>query len=240
MEAIIYDLAQSYKKELPPDAYQIWQPRKLLLALLEIDPYCDLDSTIAVGLEDTPGVASSNMQIIGTSKKISLKTIKDYYDAFGSYLHTPTMSQLSNDNSHDIEKLRTKCEIVYVRIDNVLQSNIYNSTMGNFTSISCMDCGSPVNKRVTHLEEGQCIDAKCLQCGFPYKILAKEGGRLLWSEDLVKIKCVYDNCNEITYVRQDKVKKGAVYRCLHCGRRIGFALGVVKLDDDTACKEHGT
>jgi hypothetical protein len=51
MEAVIYNQAGLYKSELPENVMEIWQPKKLLEVLLEIDPNCDVSSTIAFGVQ---------------------------------------------------------------------------------------------------------------------------------------------------------------------------------------------
>jgi len=56
MEALTYDRAATYNAELPTAAYDTWQPRKVMELLLEIDPNADKDSSLAVGLEETPGI----------------------------------------------------------------------------------------------------------------------------------------------------------------------------------------
>src|SRR5687767_11114263 len=68
MECLTYDRALAYKDEFPPDEYETWQPSKVMSVLLEIDPTADKDCTMAIGVEEVPGVPASVMQLLGSEK----------------------------------------------------------------------------------------------------------------------------------------------------------------------------
>ena len=55
MEALTYDRALAWANDLPPEEYKTWQPRKLMSALLEIDPSIGMSATLAVGIETEYG-----------------------------------------------------------------------------------------------------------------------------------------------------------------------------------------
>jgi len=76
MEALTYDRASAYSKELPSSAYDTWQPRRVMELLLEIDPNADKDSTLAVGLEETPGVSAPVMHSLGAEKVLNLGQLR--------------------------------------------------------------------------------------------------------------------------------------------------------------------
>lgn len=56
MESLTYDRALAYKDEFPPKEYQTWQPKRVMLVLLEIDANADSDSALAIGEEPEYGV----------------------------------------------------------------------------------------------------------------------------------------------------------------------------------------
>jgi hypothetical protein len=66
MECLTYERASIYANELPPTQYETWQPWKLMLLLLEIDPCADKDSSVAVGIEEEPGKEAGPMTIFGS------------------------------------------------------------------------------------------------------------------------------------------------------------------------------
>lgn len=65
MEALTYDRANAYKAEIPPSEYEAWQPRKVMLLLLDIDPDADKNSAISVGAEKEPGKPAKDMNFLG-------------------------------------------------------------------------------------------------------------------------------------------------------------------------------
>lgn len=86
MEALTYDRALAFKEYIPPDEYRTWQPRKLMLVLLDIDPSIGSTSTIAFGLQEELGKPAprENMKVLGTDVVLTLSDLKKHYDALGS------------------------------------------------------------------------------------------------------------------------------------------------------------
>src|SRR5258705_1292347 len=129
MECLSYDRALAYKDEFPPTEYDTWQPRKVILVLLEIDPTADKDSSIAFGVETVPGVPAPSMQSLGSEKVLSMGMLKKHYDALGSYLHVQTMKQARDGPPLDFKKLRARCEEIATFVEQVLASPIFNITL---------------------------------------------------------------------------------------------------------------
>ncbi|MFC7695105.1 hypothetical protein ACFQY5_41570 [Paeniroseomonas aquatica] len=109
MEALTYERAMAYKADIPPSEYDTWQPREVLSLLTEIDPHAALTSTIAIGTEDACGIATDEMTVLGEDVVLTLDNLKQY-GALGSYLHTPTLSQIDDPGAHSPVKLRKRIE----------------------------------------------------------------------------------------------------------------------------------
>ncbi|MCW9012781.1 MAG: hypothetical protein OQL06_03285, partial [Gammaproteobacteria bacterium] len=133
IEAITYDRAQAYKEEIPPAEYKTWQPRKLMQLLLDIDPDTDKNSGIGIGLEKTPGVPAEETTYLGTENVFNFKSIKDHYDALGSFLHMPTLKQIEENKAHNASKLRARCEKIIEALEAALSSPVFNITIGSFS-----------------------------------------------------------------------------------------------------------
>jgi len=133
IEAITYDRAQAYAAEIPPDEYKTWQPRKLMQLLLVIDTDTDKNSGIGIGIEKTPGVAAEETTFLGTENVFNFKSIKGHYDALGSYLHMPTLKQIEDNKSHNLNKLRSRCEKIIKALEATLSSPVFNITIGSFS-----------------------------------------------------------------------------------------------------------
>jgi len=119
MEAVTYDRVLAFKDELPPEEYKTWQPRKLMAALVDIDPAMGMTSTLAAGIEQEYGKPppAKDMKLLGTDHVFTLGELKAHYDAIGSHLHIPSLEQLQTGNIPDATKLRTRCETVIAAMD---------------------------------------------------------------------------------------------------------------------------
>ena len=93
LEYMTYDRARAYHDEIPDIESLSWQPNKLMSELLELDPFADAKASISIGLQKKYGERSEDMQLLGTENPITLKLLKDHYNALGSFLHAPTLKQ---------------------------------------------------------------------------------------------------------------------------------------------------
>ena len=77
LESLTYSHATGFEKELSNKKLNTWQPKKLLSILLEIDPFIDQAAIISVGIEKEYGTPSDDMRVVGATRPISLKEIKN-------------------------------------------------------------------------------------------------------------------------------------------------------------------
>jgi hypothetical protein len=229
MECLTYERASSYASELPPTEYEIWQPRKLMLLLLEIDPSADKDSSIAVGLEDKPGKQAETMTFLGTEKVLNLATIKRHYDALGSYLHTPTLKQLRSGVSIDWDRLRTRCETICKEIEVTLSSPIWNANFGRFSELECMRCGHLVRKRIIGSTD---TTARCFECDATYEITQVSPEQLNWKIIQRTVSCLADGCGNTFSLVESDIKAGNSVTCGQCGANHDIDL-MIRLSENT-------
>jgi hypothetical protein len=178
MEAITYDRAHAYCYEMPPREYETWQPKKVMQLLVNIDPNADGNSSLAFGIEGQHGKPAKDMQMPGSEEVLKLKTLKDHYDALGSYLHMPTLKQLNERGEPDLGKLRIRCNELADAIDKVLALTIFDITTGSFATIDCSQCGEVIRRRHPLGEEE--VEAKCFECGAGYVVRNAGEGKSLW------------------------------------------------------------
>ena len=212
MECLTYERARGYAREMPPTEYETWQPRKLMMMMLEIDPKADKDSSIAVGIEDVPGQEAKVMTSLGTEKVLNLSAIKDHYDALGSYLHTPTLKQLESGKGLNYVRLRERCAQIAGEVEATLQSKVWNINFGTFSEITCMHCDSPVRKRIT----GPSAIARCFTCNATYEVKETPEKRLTWRTLRQVIPCQAPGCGEDMVVLDADVEAGKSVKCVHC------------------------
>ena len=224
MEALTYDRAIAYKDEFPPTEYETWRPRKVMSVLLDIDPMADKDSSLAIGMEEEYGVPAPKMTSLGAEKVLSMKVLKKHYDALGSYLHIQSMKQVRSGTVLDFDKFRVRCEEIFSFVSQVLSSPIFNVTLGSFASIDCMECGSPIRKRIPHSQPE--VLAECYECKATYTISDEGGGKVKWAPHQHEFKCANINCQQKIVVWQHEFEVGTHWKCTDCEGENTFVLAV--------------
>jgi hypothetical protein len=224
MEAITYDRALAYKSEIPPSEYATWQPKKVMTMLIDIDPAADMDSTLAVGIEDEPGVQAEDLTMLGSETVLNMATLRRHYDALGSYLHVPTLKQAMEGKVPNPERLRERCTEIGLFLERVLASPIHNITLGEFATMACMECGEPVRKRIPR-QQGA-VQAECFGCHASYTITDDGGGKVKWVPHQHEIACANASCKKEIVVWQHELEIGRCWTCPDCLGRNVLVLGV--------------
>lgn len=227
MEALTYDRAQAYAKEIPPEQMKTWQPDKVMKVLLEIEPTADSSYTLSVGEEPFTGGVPEKMQVLGTDTVFGLADLRKHYHAVGSVLHTPTMGQLEEGKPQDMGKLRQRLEAIASDLTKSLNSPVRNFTMGNFSNMDCQRCGNPIRKRMPH---GQAVvEAKCFSCGAEYQVSLREDGKVYWDAHVEEKVCASPGCGESLLIWRDKIKVGTWWTCKGCNRKYGIGYAIVPM-----------
>lgn len=223
MEALTYDRALAFKDEFPPAEYETWQPKKVMLVLLEIHPSADADRALAIGRQEEEGVPASIMHSLGTERVLNMRALKKHYDALGSYLHLPSMKQSMEGRTVDPAKLRKRCEELTVLIEEVISSRIFNITLGVFSTMSCFRCERPIRKRV---QDGKETSAECFDCHATYSLVPAENGQFEWHPKGQEVSCPREGCEGKTFVWEADQQVGKHWLCNTCGGRNALALAV--------------
>ena len=227
IEAITYDRAQAYAAEIPPSEYETWQPRKLMQLLLDIDVDTDKNAGIGVGFQEKHGVPADEVTFLGTENVFNFKSIKDHYDALGSYLHIPTLKQIVNNGNHDLDKLRNRCGKIVSALEAALSSPIFNVTIGSFSEIPCMRCGEKVRRRLPL--SGDDVEAKCFTCGAEYKITGNHSDETsMWQALYEEMECPMEQCDSKLRIWKDQIKDGIRISCSECGQKYRIGLAIFK------------
>lgn len=231
MEALTYDRAQAYKKEIPPEEWGKWQPRQLMKLLLEIDPDVDRSYSLSVGEEPHPGAKPEKMHAMGTETVFGLADLKKSYDAIGSMLHMPTMQQVEQGEGPNIEKIRVRCQSAFEDLTIALASPIWNFTVGNFASCQCANCGEMVRRRIPRRQVAQ-LRAKCFHCEANYNVHSRDDGSIIFEPRMRSVDCPTEGCDTRLELWEHEIKVGAHWRCRTCAMLFQIALGVVAMEDN--------
>jgi hypothetical protein len=225
IEALTYDRALAYKGEFPESEYETWQPKRVMEVLLEIDPTADKDRSIAFEVEPSLGEKPATMHSLGTETVLSMATIKDHYNALGSYLHVRSLKQAKAGVELNFGKMRKRCGAIIKYLEKVLSSPHWNSTLGNHASFDC-ECGARVRRRLPF--GTKTVLAEC-SCGAQFDVEAHEDGTFRATPKQQKANCANADCSGWTFVPEHMARAGTWWICEDCGGRNAIRLGVAYL-----------
>ena len=206
-----------------------WQPRKLMERMLEVDPHADKTASISIGEEPFPGGTPEKMRFLGTDNVLDQKTIKKHYDALGSYLHTPTPSQIEKGKEANHDKLRQRCEQLASALEEVVSSRVWNARMDNYGEIECVECKEPVRRRLAKHQESRKVT--CWECRATYNMTAMEGGKVHFEPRQGKVICPDTKCAHEHFLWENDFEAGVSWNCDGCGKRLKIGLGVTLIEE---------
>lgn len=214
LEAIIYERGGNYRAELPSQGLAVWQPRKLLNMLLELDPYADKSPTLSFGLEEEYGKPAKEMKLLGTDRVLSLSEIKKYYDKLGSYLHTQTIEQVAQNKGPKHEGMVKRCNEVIRILEEVLSSPVFNTDLKVTSTIACANCGVNIVRRKP--PQNETLIVKCIECPATYDMFSKDDETIEWVSRTQKVKCANQLCENKYNLYEKEVHVGTSWVCLDC------------------------
>lgn len=231
LEALVYDRAAGYRDELSGRDLETWQPRALLKLLLELDPLADKSSTIAFGKEEEYGVPAPEMHTLGTDRTLSLKEIQTFYDRLGSYLHTPTHSQIAKGKVSSPDRMRARCFELTSILDEVLASPVFNANFSEKSDIECAQCGEKIVRRLRH--DQQPVVAKCLGCVATYDLVKEADGRVRWTPRVHGIPCGDTECDQVVELWERELEtEGTCWTCPSCRGKNTLGRGLIHTKTD--------
>lgn len=212
IESVTYDRALAYKDEFAPQEYETWQPKKIMLVLLKLDPNADIDSTLSFGLEPELGEPPLTMASMGSESVCNLSMIKKHYDALGSFLHVPSMKHVGSPI--DYVKMRKRCEVIANALEKVLASPVFNVTLGSFARFDCGVCKIPIRKRMSPKIES--LNCNCFDCKASYTLTRLSDGRVQIDPHEEEIRCANKKCDHIIVVQRREIEQDGHWKCTKC------------------------
>ena len=228
MEAATYQRLRSYKEEIPPDVYRTWQPHKVVQYLIEIDWMASFQSwEVSFRPEDEPGKPAKVMRSLGTETVLTMKDLRDHYNAFGSFLHVPTLDQIENNKLPDLNRLKEHCEKCVDLLNEVLKSPILNVNFGLLAKTECFRCGVLVVKRLV-MNSTETVEARCVNCDAKYIVSDEGANKVKWSAKQHDIECPTEGCAGKITLWEDQIRPGIYWTCEDCGETYGLQLRIIK------------
>jgi len=223
-ESLIYERAGLYSEELCDKKLSTWQPGKLLKILLEVDPFADKSGSLSVGLEEEYGKPAPVMHSLGRERVLSLGEIKKYYDRLGSYLHAPTLDQVSAGKGASPERVEQRCSEVADILEEVLSSPVFKVNFRVNSDIVCGKCGSRILRRLP--PDGEVVIANCIECSAQYRVEFDGSGKVAWTPLVQRIKCANTECGNGIELWESEIEVGTNWVCSDCGRKNVISLAV--------------
>ncbi len=225
LEALTYDRTQSYKDDIHPLQYEIWQPGKLIQMMLEINPYADQGATLRIEKKNKDG--TSEWIKLGTEVTFSLKEIKENYNALGSFLHMPTLKQISEDKKLPLERIRERCNRLTEQLEAVVTSTMHNLSMGSSSEINCENCGEKIVRRLPLVGDGE-REVSCFNCEASYDLVGA-GKEVRWYPKKHSLPCPVEFCDGQITIWENEIGKDRD-RKFPCAKCKALSSAVLRLE----------
>jgi hypothetical protein len=229
LEALVYEEAKQYREELSESQYKTWQPRQLLKTLLEYDEFADSSFELRVALNNSHGEVHGDFTSLGECKKLKLKTIKEYYDKLGSWLHMPTQVQLEKGFQVEKKKIIDTCDEIIKILDDLLSAPIHSARFKTTTEIECFKCDRRIIRVVNNKQYPFKVD--CPECDASYE-LNKEGEKIVWRALREVVNCASPDCTGSIKLFHVEVKEGTHWLCSICKKRNRISLCVTAAESE--------
>jgi DNA-directed RNA polymerase subunit RPC12/RpoP len=213
IELICYEKFELYLNEIPIDVFKMWQPRKVLNFLLEIDPYACFDHSLVVGREGKNGHWGEGSLVID-HKAITLKFVKDTYDKLGRYLHIPTTSDQRSGHLEFMKKeLRNYLlKEVIPEMERLCESE-GSANITERISFECAYCGALWSPSKRSLEKFKIAVCPMDGCRAQYDFSYVEGKPALHVKKR-GYRCL--TCGEANFIEEHKLNEGLNIVCKKC------------------------
>jgi hypothetical protein len=163
IERLFYVLLPHYRDELPDDIVKLWQPRQIIDALIDCNPFIESHQQATIGL---PGGGPGKPLFVGAYKPVTRKLLRQYYHRLGSYLHAFV------DGSAPAEsKLRATIMGAVERVEEHCRETTVIANVGPYITVACV-CVRELKRSFFALTANQSIRCPDPECGTVYDLAA--------------------------------------------------------------------
>jgi hypothetical protein len=211
LEALAYERLQDYLFEVSANAMNSWTPRQVLNELLYTDPDACSPINVKIGWRPDPDAPMQEIDF-GESHRFSAVWANKMHQALSSFLHQPTVKQMSESEADRREKAREKVNAALQEFDRVLSSPVSSFRAHRLVRAQCK-CGSPIARDLEFLEARKVVS--CSNCGRLYNCRFDESrhGFEFWPE-LASFAC--NDCKTVNSMDAHDLKPGNVIECSGC------------------------
>ena len=214
IEAIAYKKLKAYEKRVPDLLFSKWQPAQVIAVLTELEPDSDLDSKNSIYQENTAGEAEKHI-LTFEQKEISVRFIKKRYHKLSSYLHAPTISDLSKEK--DAKRIHNYLIKLFIELEEYAKSTAY-TTIDTIIALDCTECQQKIMRNTKSLHKGSIIKCFNPQCQAQY-LLENIDDTYSIKLNKAEFSC---ECGEVVSVSAHRLKENSHVACSKCGEKYIF------------------
>jgi hypothetical protein len=214
IEALTYEKLRSFSSVIPESVLATWQPPQAVKALLEFEPLADQSFKLSAGIEDTPGVKSKNMRLLGEHKSLQKTWLRKHYNKLGSLLHSPMVTASQSTGVEDTIKYLNE---VIADLEGPVSSNIIGGGLRTVFKFVCTQCNklSICNKdAVINNKRAVCLNP---QCGAEYFATVIDKNKAKFELMATPFECTY--CKATTSIENRKLDFGYTFNCAACEKK---------------------
>lgn len=217
LEMVIYDLLRAYCKRSPDLAdLAHWQPRPVLKALIEVDPFADRSPTINYARQGKDH-SHGPMKTLGTDNRLRLRDAAKYHHALSNFLHAPVLARVEAGEVTEPTTIRRKCYEVLEDLERVLTSQIWNAVLLDGRTFEC-ECGVKICRTLDNpAKPGELFlkELTCRSCGLSWLVkIGSATGEPRFRKKYASGPC--PNCSGTLALPNNQAKDGAHVSC-KCG-----------------------
>lgn len=231
LETVTYDKLRAYASRLPLEVLSRWQPPQAMAALLELEEDAEQDYNLAVARESSPGVRSGPFTYVGHHRSLKLTWLKTAYNALGSVLHVPHVTDGRRRKYDDPLRLRARLNEMVERLEPVVESTLI-FTMANVVEYPCSLCRrkSLANaKAVRKHKRTVCLHPDCQA---EHRVTEDEKGDLWFSISEYEPKYTCKGCQKETAFPRRRIALGVELACPSCRHKHEIVLNYASLEGE--------
>lgn len=210
IELMFYKLLPSYKEELPDELLKHWQPKKIIDALIECDPYIEHDYTMTMAAERPDGSHGPALHV-GRYKAVNRKLLRQYYHKIGSYLHAPM-----TETRPDLPKMHSFLNSAATRVEEYCRETTLISNFGIFHTVSCV-CGRKIKRNAHALKSKSYIVCPDESCGAVFDLIEDSENGAIWK--IRETEYICPNCKTSNFLGSHLIESGVTFTCVECGQK---------------------
>jgi len=222
IEALAYDRLQDYLSEVSADAMNGWTPKAVLRELLYTDPEACSPIMVTIGWKPDPDADRQEIDL-GESYRLSAVWANRMHNALSSFLHQPTLRQLSEPETDGRERARRKAEEAIRELERVLSSTVWSFRAHRLVQMRCI-CGNQIARDLEFIEAGKVVSCSACERVYNCRFDEAKGGFEFWPQ---RASWTCPQCKSFHSMDAFELKSPRIVECSECHEKFEIAQKIV-------------